>query len=93
MQIQQEEKITTHVKNTISSRALAIKQKQRQQKEQWLACQHYCQEQMPSIVQPDVFASAADMPAVEQLECNDAELKALSDAITQVLVQRIDHVS
>ena len=93
VQIQQEEEITTHVKNTISSRSLAIKQKQRQQKEQWLACQQYCQEQMPSIAQPDIFVSATDAPVVEQLVCDDAELKKLSDAVTQVLVQRIDHVS
>ena len=70
-----------------------MEKKRRQQKEYWLTCQHYCQEQMPSILKPDFLASAIDTPLIEQLVCNDAELKKLSDAATHVLMQRIDHVS
>lgn len=92
-QIQQEEDSITHLKNTISLRSLGIMQKKQQQKEHWLACQQYCQEQMPPISKPDIVAGITDGSPVTQLVCDDATLKQLSDAVTQVLVQRIDHVS
>ncbi len=92
-QIKQEEESTTDVKNIISERDLAIKRKQQQQKEYWLACQQYCKEQMPSIRKPDFLAFVADAPVIEQLVCDETELKQLSNVVTDVLVQRIDHVS
>ena len=92
-QIKQEEESTTDVKNIISERSLAIERKQQQQKEHWLACQQYCQEQMPSIAKPDFLMFAVDTPAIEQFVCDEIKLKQLSNMVTDVLAQRIDHVS
>lgn len=91
-QIQQEEAITTQIKNTIVERSSTIKHKQQQQKKYWLECQHYCQERMPSEQKPTVTMKST-APALEQLSYEVTQLKQLSDTVTDVLVQRIDHVS
>lgn len=91
-QIQQEEAITTQVKNAIAERSLTIEHKQQQQKKYWLECQHYCQERMPSVQKPAVTMKST-VPAIEQLSYDVTQLKQLSDTVVDVLVQRIDHVS
>jgi len=92
-QIQQEEEVYTHFKNTILERALVIEQKKQQQKEYWLECQRYCKEEMPSIQKPDFLALKYVTPSLEPLFDDAIQLKKLSEAVTDVLVQRIDHVS
>lgn len=92
-QIQQEEDVNAHLKNTIVERSALIAQKKQQQKEYWLTCQHYCQDQMPPIQKPDALTLRRIAHSVERVVCDKAELKKLSERVIDVLVQRIDHVS
>jgi hypothetical protein len=91
-QIKHDEALTKQVKNAIAERVLTIGHKQQQQKEYWLECQHYCQERMPSVQKPMV-AIKSSIPALEQVRYDVTQLKQLSDTVTDMLVQRIEHVS
>ena len=71
---------------------MTIEQKQQQQKKYWLECQHYCQERMPSDAETD-GDNEVHGTCIEQLSYEVTQLKQLSDTVTDVLVQRIDHVS
>lgn len=92
-QIQQENADVAHINNSMVERCVIIAQKQQQQQMHWQKCQEYCKEHAPSMQKPDLFAPKDGYVVEQPMIYDDATLEKLTNDVTNMLVQRIEHVS